>query len=77
MPGKFHGQRSLVDYSPWGCKELDMTEQLHSLELVCSGTGFPTPGLAPIRKKCPEEYGGFEATRQQREGLGRQREGFG
>ena len=26
MPGIFHGQRSLVDYSPWGCKELDMTD---------------------------------------------------
>ena len=25
-----HGQRSLVGYSPWGCKELDMTEQLSS-----------------------------------------------
>ena len=25
-PGKFHGQRSLVHYSGWGCKELDMTE---------------------------------------------------
>ena len=24
-PGKFHGQRSLADYSPWGHKELDMT----------------------------------------------------
>ena len=23
-----HGQRSLVDYSPWGHKESDMTEQL-------------------------------------------------
>ena len=23
---KFHGQRSLVGYSPWSCKELDMTE---------------------------------------------------
>ena len=23
---KSHGQRSLVGYSPWGCKELDMTE---------------------------------------------------
>ena len=31
LPGKFHGQRSLVGYSPWGCKESDMTEQLHSL----------------------------------------------
>ena len=26
LPGKFHGQRSLVGYSPWGCKESDMTE---------------------------------------------------
>ena len=25
---RFHGQRSLVGYSPWGWKELDMTEQL-------------------------------------------------
>ena len=24
--GKFHGQRSLVAYSPWGHKESDMTE---------------------------------------------------
>ena len=26
LPGKFHGQRSLEGYSPWGCKESDMTE---------------------------------------------------
>ena len=25
LPGKSHGQRSLVDYSPWGCKESDTT----------------------------------------------------
>ena len=31
LPGKFHGQRSLVDYSPWGCRELDMTEQCSTL----------------------------------------------
>ena len=24
-----HGQRSLVGYSPWGCKESDMTETKH------------------------------------------------
>ena len=28
LPGEFHGQRNLEDYSPWGRKELDMTEQL-------------------------------------------------
>jgi len=26
--GESHEQRSLVGYSPWGCKEEDMTEQL-------------------------------------------------
>ena len=26
LPGEFHGQRSLVGYSPWGCKESDTTE---------------------------------------------------
>ena len=26
LPGGFHGQRSLVDCSPWGRKELDRTE---------------------------------------------------
>ena len=38
-----HGQKSLADYSPWGHKELDTTEQLslthslnHSLTHVCS-----------------------------------------
>ena len=28
LPGEFHGQRSLVGYSPWGQKESDMTERL-------------------------------------------------
>ena len=23
LPGKSHGQRSLMDYSPWGCEESD------------------------------------------------------
>ena len=27
LPGEFHGQRSLAGCSPWGCKELDMTER--------------------------------------------------
>ena len=29
--GKSHGQRSMVGYSPWGLKESDTTERLHSL----------------------------------------------
>ena len=39
LPGKFHGQRSLVGYSPWGCNELDMTERL-STQHTCHFMGF-------------------------------------
>ena len=31
LPGKVHGQRNLVDYSPWGLKESDMTKQLSTI----------------------------------------------
>ena len=30
LPGKFHGQRSLLEYSPWGHKETGMTEHTHT-----------------------------------------------
>ena len=30
LPGKSHGQRNLAGYSPWGCKELDMSEHTHT-----------------------------------------------
>ena len=33
-PGKSHGQRSLIGYSPWGRKELDMTKRLHFLSFL-------------------------------------------
>ena len=29
LPGKSHGQRSLVGCSPWGCEESETTEWLH------------------------------------------------
>ena len=31
LPGKFHEQRSLVAYSPWGCKKSDTTEHVRVL----------------------------------------------
>ena len=31
LPAKFHGQRSLAGYSPWGNKESDTTERLNML----------------------------------------------
>ena len=35
LPGEFHEQRSQAGYSPWGGKELDMTEQAHMCNLLC------------------------------------------
>ena len=44
LPGKFHGRRSLVGCSPWGCKESDMTERLHfHFSLSCTGEGNGNP----------------------------------
>ena len=40
LPGKSHGQRSLVGYSPWGPEEMDTTERLHfHFSLSCIGEG--------------------------------------
>jgi len=37
LPGKSHGQKILVGYTPWGCKDSDMTEFLnHSLSSFIS-----------------------------------------
>ena len=45
LPGKSHGQRSLVDYSSWGCKASDMTERLHFLSLSLKEGTRPAPLL--------------------------------
>ena len=40
LPGKSHGQRSLVGCSPWGHEESDTTEQLDfHFSLSCIGEG--------------------------------------
>ena len=44
LPGESHGRRSLVGCSPWGRKESDTTEQLHShFSLSCIGKGNGNP----------------------------------
>ena len=37
LPGGSHGRRRLIGYSPWGCKQLDTTEQLHFLSFLLLG----------------------------------------
>ena len=34
LPGEFHGQMSLEDYSPWGRKESDMTVCLTKINII-------------------------------------------
>ena len=44
LPGKSHGQRSLVGCSPWSHEELATTEQLHfQFSLSCIGEGNGNP----------------------------------
>ena len=42
LPGKFHGQRSLADYSPWGCKMSDTIE--HTRKPVSTGASHYVNG---------------------------------
>ena len=35
FPGKYHGQRSLAGYSPWGHKEWNTTEATENIHFVC------------------------------------------
>ena len=34
LPGKFHGQTSLVDFSSWGSKELVTTKHAHTCHTI-------------------------------------------
>ena len=60
LPGKSYGQRSLVGYSPGGCRELDMIEHTHrcinASEHRCSlHLERRFTRLCKVRKSSPEE----------------------
>jgi len=44
LPGEFHAQKSLAGYSPWGRKELDMTERFSLSALRNSTFKLPFNG---------------------------------
>ena len=60
---RFHGQRSLAAYSPWGHKEVDMTECAHTKrqcsdkkkkeKSACQFRGHSRYGLDPWVRKTP------------------------
>ena len=60
LPGKSHGQRNVVVYSLWGCKELDTTERLHlgipgGSEAIASACNEGDLGLIPESGRSPGE----------------------
>ena len=79
LPAESYGQRSLVDYSPWGHKESDMTEVTQHTrrqrELISSSPRIPpvfTPDF-PVRVRSapgPWGFGNLERGRQGPPGWG-------
>ena len=71
MLGESHVRRSLAVYSPWGCKELDMTERLSNLALVgrflTTGSSRKPPRSAGFNTEKPENSG-FLGVRAKTEG---------
>ena len=56
LPGKSHRRRSLVGYSPCGCKESDMTERLHFYFHFRGREWQGYDGLGTKEKLHKEEY---------------------
>ena len=52
LPGESHGQRSLVGYSPRGCKESDTTEQLHFVPFLLYTHIVQSTGIIKVRLLC-------------------------
>ena len=52
LPGESHRQRNLVDYSPWGHKQLDMTEWLSRAQHMADTLVVVIPLLANVLGKC-------------------------
>ena len=57
LPGKSHGQRSLVGYSSWGHKELDTTERLNThAQVVGDFTGGRVDKNLPALQETQETW---------------------
>ena len=60
LPGEFYGQRRLVGYSPRGCKELDMIEQLTHLVNTLEKAMAPHSSALAWKIPWTEEPGGLQ-----------------
>ena len=54
LPGEFHGQRSLVGYSPWCFKESDKTERLTHTHTHTHTHIHTLQGRSPTRERSRE-----------------------
>ena len=61
LPGKSHGQKSLVGYSPQGCKASDMTEQSTHLKIRDKRSIREDTLQDSIREKQACEFGGTDS----------------
>ena len=71
LPGKSHGRRGLVGYSPLDCEESDMTEQLHfhfSLSCIGEVNGNPLQWALAWRIPGTAEPGGLRSMGSHRVG---------
>ena len=61
LPGRCHGQRSLAGYSPWGCKESDVTEHTEVCAMslsYCKASYHPcTNNLFLLKRVCVYVWG--------------------
>ena len=57
LPGESHGQRSLADYSPWGCRESDTTERLNSTTTFKVDIQFQAQKLVTWGSRLTPKYG--------------------
>ena len=55
LPGEHHGQRRLVGYSPWGCKELDMTERARTHTHTNNIYFLKVLGARSSRSRCQQD----------------------
>ena len=56
MPGESQGQRNLVGYSLWGCKESEMTERLSKHTRTHEMTPRVLVLIEVIKVNAPNQY---------------------
>ena len=56
LPGEFHGQRSLMGYSPWFCKEPDMTERLSTRDKYTNIYKYEKDTVTSIKASILQQY---------------------